>query len=61
MLVTTTVGITPDTYEKTVKHKINRSKVCREALEKECERFEKETGERLEATTTAASPNGEAL
>lgn len=45
MLVVTTVGIPPDTYELTVKHKVNRSKVCRDALAKECERLEKEVRE----------------
>jgi len=60
MLVTTTIGITPDTMSRCVQYGINRSKVCREALEKEIKKIE-EAGEQSAKTAPAASPNGEAL
>lgn len=44
MLVTTTIGIPPDLFIKTVKYGINRSQVSRDALIKECERIEREEG-----------------
>jgi len=43
MQVSASIALTPELYERCRKNEINRSRICRKALETECERIEKGT------------------
>ena len=62
-LIVTTIGISPTMYEKCLEFGINRSKLCRDAINVEIARIEKEIGgtrrQAMQPPTTTPIKEGE--
>lgn len=61
--ISTTIGITPEDYKKSIELGINRSKFCREALSAEIARIEKKNkhGAALGRNSPRSTSHGEAV